>query len=155
MVYCSICRYTVDYEQHWGSRYRQATCCKFCREEKELEFLPAIIGRIADVEFNMKHHQGRFANLSSVNFVNDKLEHSLYNSSRTAWLEVSDTITNRNEYFFWEAFINSQILETSGYIQEHEFELVKQFFAENMPCFYSQENLKMSEATKLFANVHI
>jgi hypothetical protein len=155
MVYCSICRYNVEYEQHWGSRYRQATCCKFCREEKELEFLPPIVGRIADVEFNMKYYQGRFANLSSVNFVNEKLEHSLYNSSRTAWLEVCDTITNKDEYFFWEAFVKSEILENPGYIQEHEFELVKQFFVENMPPFYSKGNKNHTLVTDMFNNMKL
>ena len=130
MAYCSICRYDIAYNDHWGSRYRQATFCKFCREEGELEFLPEIIGRIVEIEWNMKECAGRFHNLADVNFVNENLECSFYNPSRTAWLEVDECVKTQSEFFFWNQFNQSNILECPGYIQEHEFELLKQYLTE-------------------------
>lgn len=153
MVYCSICRHDVEYEQHWGSRYRMATVCKFCKSEEELEFLPAIIGRICEIEYQMKMGLNRFSNLSSVDFIADTLTCTYYNTERTAWLCISDAIKTKSEYFFWNQFIAGNYLETPGYVSVHEFEIIKQYFVENMPCFLSKENVNLTQATEMFNNI--
>lgn len=156
MVYCSICRFDVEYQMHWGSVYRRATCCKHCKYEEELQFLPPIIAKICKIEIEMRANVGRFAHMALLSGTDSEhLELSYFNKERTAFLEVCDVISSKSEYFFWNEFNTQNYLETQGYIQLHEFEIVKQFFYTNIPCFMSVENQQYQEAINSMNNMNI
>jgi hypothetical protein len=135
----------VHPQSHWKSKYLNANYCFKCCKEKDLTTLPKIVKRLIKIQknyftFEMEKHtiiendDECLQNMSFMHRENNELGMDTLRQ-RVCFLQIQNTIQNKEELMTWNKIISNQLLQTDGYVEFYEIDKIKSFFANNMPLF--------------------
>jgi len=161
MVYCSVCCHDVSYSNHWSSIYKKINICMTCRSEKDLVNLPEIIKKICILQVDLETRCDIFSNVSIQKLPN--ADH-IYNNdgicvysniASICYMAFESLIQTKIEEFIWNAFKTGNYLESQNKIEEHELNVIKYYFARNMPSFVTRENIDLTYSMNLLNTMKI